>query len=274
MSDSTISTHARAEAVCCESRFRDSSADINLKMNPHKQALRQSLYDVLADAVRNPQKQSSKTHFQRILDVGCGRGELLHILSSQGHHVTGMDPDPACAAASARFSSCVQCTIAEAPSLLASVSFDTIVVSHVLEHLSNPYDALTDLRRLNAARYVLAVPNVHRPVRLVRTLAGSSRCDHPRHIHGWGRPEFQALLASAGFTHFRWYTDRVTVNPFSGGLGAIVGRLVSPIELRILPRFFPALSSSLIVSCCSKVKRQSDGGMQTRTLEKERPPQP
>ncbi len=274
MSDITASARQLPRALSKDSRSREFSEDINLNLNHHKRALRRSLYVALADAVREQQCSSSKASPLRVLDVGCGRGELLQLLSGEGYRVVGMDADSACVAATSQFATCLQGTIAESPALFAGEQFDTIVVSHVLEHLPDPFGALSTLGRMNASRYVFAVPNVHRPIRLVRALAGSSRCDHPRHIHGWGLPEFHALLTSAGFTDLRWYRDRVTINPLPGVLGAIVNRLVSPVEACLLPRVFPILSSSLIVSCRGKGQHESDDKTECGFPEREDRPQP
>lgn len=174
------------------------------------------------------------------------------MLAARGHQVTGIDPEVQCVAASSVYADCRQGSVEDVPRLFRAREFDVIVSSHVLEHLVAPIDAMACLRAMKAAAYVFAVPNVHRPARLLRLLAGSARPDHPAHVHGWGRPEFAAALETAGFCGLRWSCDRVTINPLQGKVGAAISRVLKPIETRLLPRLFPQLSSSLIVTCHAK----------------------
>jgi 2-polyprenyl-3-methyl-5-hydroxy-6-metoxy-1,4-benzoquinol methylase len=78
-----------------------------------------------------------------VLDVGCGIGRNLSHLNGHG---VGVDPNRACVAA-ARKAGLEAVTPEELDSLQAAQSraFDSILVSHVLEHM--PFEAAVDLVR-------------------------------------------------------------------------------------------------------------------------------
>ena len=73
---------------------------------------------------------------RRLLEVGTGNGSFLWLMHSLGWEVEGLEPDPL-AAQSARETglNIIANTIAEAN--LELVSYDAIVMHHVLEHLPN-----------------------------------------------------------------------------------------------------------------------------------------
>ncbi|MBN2023856.1 MAG: class I SAM-dependent methyltransferase [Pirellulales bacterium] len=212
--------------------------------------MRKSLYQALCQAVvRDAAACVNAPAPMRVLDVGCGRGELLEQLTRLGHQVTGLEPEPNCVALASQYATCVAGSVEDLADHFRPGQFDVIVLSHVLEHLSNPLKILQALRNMQAAAYVFAVPNVHRTARLVRALTGSERPDHSLHLFSWGRPEFTALLRKAGFDQFRWRGDRVTINPLGGTLGLWAGRALESLEVRLLPQVCPGLASSLIVTC-------------------------
>jgi SAM-dependent methyltransferase len=219
--------------------------DISTQLGRKESALRSCLYESLRNAVVANDVGKSL----RVLYIGCGRGELLQDLKRLGHRPMGVDVEAECVEISSQYAPAKQGGFAELETLFPDSEFDVIVSSHVIEHVDDPLLCLRQTHRLNAARYVFAVPNVHRSIRLMRALISSERADHPTHVYGWGRPEFRALLERAGFEWIRWHCDRVTINPIPGRLGSGITRLISPLETGLLPRLMPGLSSSLIVEC-------------------------
>jgi SAM-dependent methyltransferase len=220
---------------------------ISLNIGDREALLRRSLYSRLFEAVQIG--LSASVSGARVLDVGCGRGELMSLLAEAGADVEGVDFEPACVEVSRQHGPCRVATIDELPNVYSSGSFDAIVCSHVLEHLDAPTEALRRMAALRAKHYVFAVPNVLRGIRMARTIVGSRAPDHPAHLYGWGRAEFGALLAHCGYAVTSEHTDRVTVNPMSGRLGSLLSGVLEPLEVCWLPRFFPLLSSSIIVGC-------------------------
>jgi 2-polyprenyl-3-methyl-5-hydroxy-6-metoxy-1,4-benzoquinol methylase len=87
----------------------------------------------------------------RILDVGAGNGGLLHALRELGFtRLAGMDPAPACVERMrSRGFEAYQGWLGDAAP--ASVGYDLIVLSHVLEHLLEPRAALSALQGWLAA---------------------------------------------------------------------------------------------------------------------------
>lgn len=218
---------------------------ISLEPGERESLLRQGLYHALADAV----VVSGCAGPLKVLDVGCGRGELLALLNSRGHQAVGVDAEPACVAAASTYGRSLLGTAEDAPGLFASGEFDVVVCSHVLEHLECPAQALRRMADLRARYYVFAVPNLLRGIRIVRAVAGSRAPDHPAHLYGWGRVEFGALLSHCGYSVIAEHADRVTINPLPGRLGSWLTGMLEALEVRGLPRLFPLLSSSIILGC-------------------------
>ncbi len=96
----------------------------------------------------------------RLLDVGCGRGDLLAHHRALGWEVFGVDPAASAVAAAARRGLHVHHgTLADHP--WPAESFDLIAFSHSLEHIPDPLDALRTARALLApgGRIAIALPN-------------------------------------------------------------------------------------------------------------------
>ncbi len=83
----------------------------------------------------------------RILEVGCGQGQVLRRLRRQGRTLVGLDVNPVLASAAAKTAPVV---LARLPDIdcLRSHAFDTAVVVLVLEHLAEVYGTLAALRRV------------------------------------------------------------------------------------------------------------------------------
>lgn len=100
-----------------------------------------------------------RTHVtgETVLEVGCGNGYLCNILAANGRRVTACDfvkPDqwaekypeiPFVAASAEQLS-------------LPDKSFDTVVSTHMLEHVRDFHAALSELRRVAAKRLIVVVP--------------------------------------------------------------------------------------------------------------------
>jgi 2-polyprenyl-3-methyl-5-hydroxy-6-metoxy-1,4-benzoquinol methylase len=80
-----------------------------------------------------------------VLDVGCGQGEIAHVLKERGHRVTGVDWAPP------RFEldEFVQGDISKGIPIASARKFDVILLADVLEHMADPGQLLRDaLERL------------------------------------------------------------------------------------------------------------------------------
>ncbi|MGY1641365.1 class I SAM-dependent methyltransferase [Geodermatophilus sp. SYSU D00703] len=140
---------------------------------------------------------------QPVVDLGCGRAELLGRLAERGVEVVGIEPDPGMAA-EAR-SRGITVHEALAGDWLRSVpdgSLGSIITTHVLEHLE--LDDLIELLELSAVKlrpggvFISETPN---PASLI--VLGNSYLLDPTHV----RPLHPSLLAflceKAGFRDVR-----------------------------------------------------------------------
>jgi 2-polyprenyl-3-methyl-5-hydroxy-6-metoxy-1,4-benzoquinol methylase len=119
----------------------------------------------------------------RLLDVGCGAGELMRRHRALGWQVRGVEPSErgaaACRAAGLRVE---QSPLVEAD--LPEASFDVIVLNHVIEHVLDPLQTMVRARALLAPNGLLLVvtPNV---AGIGFRLYGSCwyALDAPRHLN-------------------------------------------------------------------------------------------
>ncbi|MBF0311708.1 MAG: class I SAM-dependent methyltransferase [Magnetococcales bacterium] len=120
-----------------------------------------------------------------ILDVGCGDGQFLAFLHSQGyHHLHGVEPE------TARRDNARSRGLAVAPSLddLPLDRFDIICLWHVLEHVEQPLRLLHQLReRLTPqGALLISIPN-HGGWQTRLFGLYSSFLDYGRHLWYWDR---------------------------------------------------------------------------------------
>jgi methionine biosynthesis protein MetW len=132
---------------------------------------------------------------RRVLDLGCAAGSLGAALKERGDvHVTGIERDPAYAAVAAEvYDRVVEGDVEQVPAGLGR--FDCLVAADVLEHLVDPWGALTAYTRLldPGCRAIVSLPNVGHWT----TYAALARGRWPRLEEG---------VHDA--THLRWFTRR------------------------------------------------------------------
>lgn len=136
----------------------------------------------------------------KMLEIGCGRGERLGLFRDLGWEVTGQDIDKK-AVAHAKAARGVDVLCGELTSLgLASAQFDVIVMSHVLEHVPDIKQILSECFRLLqfGGRLIIATPNAdsfgHK--KFGRNWRG---LEPPRHLYIFSEKNLQAILLQIGF---------------------------------------------------------------------------
>jgi 2-polyprenyl-3-methyl-5-hydroxy-6-metoxy-1,4-benzoquinol methylase len=134
----------------------------------------------------------------RLLDVGCGTGDLALAFARHGWQVAGVEPSAAaCTHAAADGVEIHNGTLDDAP--WAPGTFDAIVFNHSLEHIPDPADALRRGAALlrPGGMLAVAVPNFgswHR--RLFRSRW--YQLELPRHLQHFDASSLSRLVASSG----------------------------------------------------------------------------
>lgn len=164
----------------------------------------------------------------RVLDVGCGRGDLAAAFMARGWHATGVEPSAAaCRAARVRGVDAREGTLADVP--LEPDSFDATIFHHSLEHTVDPFADLRAIHRglRNGGLLAVTVPNFGS---WQRRRYGDRwyHLDLPRHRTHFTREGLSVLLERAGFE-----VVEVTTSTSAVGLPAtiqyvLVGRCLFP----------------------------------------------
>lgn len=152
----------------------------------------------------------------RIVDIGCGRGDVGATLLGRGWEVTGIEPSPeACAVAARRGIDARKGTLATVP--LEFGTYDAAHFKHSLEHVSDPLAALraagASLRP--AGLVLITVPNFG-GWQARRLGSRWYHLDLPRHRTHFTPAGLVRLLERAGFTEMRTDVASSTMGlPFS-----------------------------------------------------------
>jgi len=137
----------------------------------------------------------------KVLEVGCANGDRLALLKSLGWKTFGIEPDPQSARIASERGLDIITGILE-PGKLPADSFDAIILSHVIEHLNNPVEAVKEFHRLlkPGGRLVLLTPNTksfgHRKYGL-----NWLHLDPPRHLYLFNVTNIRLMLKSSGFSN-------------------------------------------------------------------------
>lgn len=157
----------------------------------------------------------------RMLDLGCGDGTLLWLARADGWEVHGVE-------LFAEQTRLVRETLGievETSDITAyegvSEAWDCVVLTHVLEHLSDPVGALRKIRRLlkPGGSAVLEFPNIDALDAKLRRLLERLRIHRrhyeptyqPGHVQEFCRTSFEFAAKQAGLELVKWET--YAVNP-------------------------------------------------------------
>lgn len=146
----------------------------------------------------------------RLLEVGCGSGKRLARLEALGWQVEGQEVDEkAYAAAKQKYNFPIH--LGDLKSLsLESGTFDTIVLNHVIEHVHQPIELLTEARRLlkPGGSLVVITPNAESQEHLLFKQNWFS-LDPPRHLHIFTPRALSMLARDCGFSKYETWTAGV-----------------------------------------------------------------
>ncbi|MBD2364217.1 methyltransferase domain-containing protein [Anabaena minutissima FACHB-250] len=121
-----------------EYSYTDSNAE------HHHSYLLSPLLDLIAEQKIKPNQKL------RVLDLGCGSGNLSHKIAQQGYEVVGVDDSQSgILLASQNFPDCrfVQASIYNLPENHLNQSFDIVIAAEVIEHLFYPRELLRAAKR-------------------------------------------------------------------------------------------------------------------------------
>ncbi|MCX7181043.1 MAG: class I SAM-dependent methyltransferase, partial [Proteobacteria bacterium] len=135
-----------------------------------------------------------------LLEIGCGNGDRLALLRDLGWTVSGIEPDAGAAQlASAKGLNVLSATLQ--PGALPAASFDAILMSHVIEHVPDPQETISECHRLLRPGGVLVMltPNTES---LGHRWFGRNwlHLDPPRHLYVFNSRNLPQLCADAGYT--------------------------------------------------------------------------
>jgi SAM-dependent methyltransferase len=175
--------------------------------------------DVINSVLRDRYADLLRGH-QPVVDIGCGRGELLELLAGEGIEVVGVEPDPGMAdEARARGIEVHQVLASDYLASVPDGSLGAIISTHVIEHL--PLEILVDFLETSARKLVpggIFVAETPNPATLV--VLGSHFIMDPTHV--WPlHPDLMSFLCeSAGFRDVRvdFFSPATTLQlPLSNG---------------------------------------------------------
>jgi len=139
----------------------------------------------------------------RLLDVGCGNGDLLVQMRSLGWSVEGVEVDPAAArTARARGLEVRQGELLQ--QRYPSDFFDAVTMSHLIEHVYDPVSLLQEARRVLKPTGTLIVLTPNSQSMGARLYGQDWRgWEPPRHLHIFNLHNMRAMLERAGLTPIR-----------------------------------------------------------------------
>ncbi len=135
----------------------------------------------------------------RLLEIGCGSGELIGFMKQKGWRVTGVDTDPVAVQKARSRRLPVFCGALEAAGF-SSNDTDVIVMNHVIEHVPHPAQMLRECHRIlkPGGRLMITTPN-HESWGHALFQNSWRGLEPPRHLFVFNPPSLLRLVRQAGF---------------------------------------------------------------------------
>lgn len=161
----------------------------------------------------------------KILDVGCGNGNIARGIGSLGYTVTGIDfSENAINYAKSRNTlSNVNFKVCSAEEVTDGDQFDAVICSEVLEHLHNPDGLMTTLTKIlrPGAILIATVPNgigprellITRPVQKMSKSWMGSMINQSKRMLGYSNSTVQSQ--SEDLTHVQFFTKQAITSLIS-----------------------------------------------------------
>lgn len=135
----------------------------------------------------------------KILDIGCGEGNYLLQMKSEGYEVSGIDVSPGACNIARKKKLKVYCGELKKHHF-PNKTFDIITLWHVFEHLYNPSETLKEIRRIlkDDGILIMETPNIN--CFSFKIFKGYHfHLDSPRHLHHWSKHSMELILNKNGF---------------------------------------------------------------------------
>ncbi len=138
----------------------------------------------------------SYKHKGKLLDYGCGTGEFLNVCQIASWRCKGIEPSPV---ARRKASNLTKLPISESLNQLGSEKFDVITLWHVLEHVEDLNEKISELKGCLAEGGIIliAVPN-HESLDAKKYKSSWAGYDVPRHLWHFNQPTMRSLLIKHG----------------------------------------------------------------------------
>ncbi|MCZ2278353.1 MAG: class I SAM-dependent methyltransferase [Bacteroidia bacterium] len=142
-------------------------------------------------------KKMTRLNKGRLLDYGCGRGDFLKLMQKKGWQVQGIEPSAD--AVSIASSTGIEVGNPSSVSLLSDHCFDVISLWHVLEHIHELNQAISQFKRMlkPGGLLVIAVPN-YKSSDASYYREYWAGYDVPRHLYHFDRNSMKTLAGNHG----------------------------------------------------------------------------
>lgn len=137
----------------------------------------------------------------RVLDIGCGNGELAADVAKKAALVVGVDIDPAkIAVARAKYAGeNISYRVADATKDIGEEKFDIVILSNVLEHIEHRVAFLRSVKYI-APTFLIRVPMLDRDwIPLYKKELGLEYRLDMTHFTEFTKAQFEAETKEAGF---------------------------------------------------------------------------
>lgn len=140
-----------------------------------------------------------------LLDVGCGWAQCLQYFSQKGVQCYGFDPAPEAVAYGVSKGLTLKHAGLERMDVFDDISFDVVMLNNVLEHLADPVDVVTEIRKKvlkPGGLIIIDVPNDFNKFQIAgRDVHGLSDwwVAPPAHLNYFSRSTLQNLLQGCGY---------------------------------------------------------------------------
>ncbi len=154
----------------------------------------QPMYEALVRELR-------KLKGGKLLDVGCGNGNLFGLLKEEEYQLYGIDlSENMIAAAKAEYSGCAVLHVADAEKLpFESDMFDVLVCNASFHHYTKPDIVLDEMNRVtkNGGKLLIGDPYMPQPTRWLMNVF--TKYSNEGDFHYYGIREMKHLLEAHGF---------------------------------------------------------------------------